>query len=260
MIEEKINGHSIMMFDNPEDMPVRRWVKYNKYMLVSGELGGSIEELVSTVKRIGILVNEDSETAITLLNNMVQSMYMINYESSPKLYAIAALVHSIDGKEYNDLTEEGLLKVVKLIEEWTLKDVNRIDDNVKKKVDESLGELFPALNSTSSSRRDEYMYLLLDRAKLQLNGIIEGVDNTNDIKNATVKIASFYKPKPITGEESADLQYERRFNRDCQILKERLNENINEMTVVGFYSAFEYLKEISQSKPRRGPEFEASLH
>ena len=48
---------------------------------------------------------------------MRQSMYMINSEISPKYLAFAALIHSIDGKEVTDLSDDGLKALLEEIKQ-----------------------------------------------------------------------------------------------------------------------------------------------
>ena len=52
MKEEKINGHRFEFYDSIEDLPIVRFHKYSKYMLVASGIGDSIADVDEHIERI----------------------------------------------------------------------------------------------------------------------------------------------------------------------------------------------------------------
>lgn len=250
MVTDKIAGHTVTYYDDPEDMPVKRWHKYNLYMMLSGDLGSSIDELSASVQRIGKLVKEKPDDAMILLNNMVISMYNIKNETTPRHYAIAALVKTINGKEYDDLTDEGLKIIVDMLQMENVSVLKEKAYNVKKKIDSVLNDYFPGMYQKSAGKEDEYFDLIVQRSMEVLKEVTEDIDNSEAIARIDAQIASFYRPRSYAGDKAADIVYDLNFRKDCQALKDHMGADADNMTVMEYLTAWEYLKAKSQKQKR----------
>lgn len=116
MIEKKHNSHTVELYDSIEDLPITRNHKFNKYLMMDAGLGSDMD---SVDKHIGelMVMNQKGDKAFVhnKLVNLRQNIYFIMQNVSPKMLAFAVLVKTIDGKEYNDISENGLQKVVDIL-------------------------------------------------------------------------------------------------------------------------------------------------
>lgn len=104
-----INKKTICVYDSIDEMPIANFQKYNKYLMIDSGIGSDVDDIDAHITKIAKYIkSKDEKKALLELQNMRQSMYMINSEISPKYLAFAALIHSIDGKEVTDLSDDGL--------------------------------------------------------------------------------------------------------------------------------------------------------
>lgn len=114
----QINNKVILVYDNTDDMPIVNFQKYNKYLLIDSGIGSDVDDIDSHIVKIAKYINAgDHKKALAELQNMRQNMYMVNCEISPKYMAFAALIHSVDGKEVTDLSDDGLKNLLQDIKE-----------------------------------------------------------------------------------------------------------------------------------------------
>ena len=108
----KINKHKIEIFDAIDEMPIQRFQKYNKYMLIDSGVGSDLQDILDHVERAKIYIKENPTMAVAELDNLRQAIYLVSEEMSPKYMAFAVLVNKIDGKPADDLSDVGLKKVL----------------------------------------------------------------------------------------------------------------------------------------------------
>ncbi len=114
----RINNKVILVYDNVDDMPIINFQKYNKYLLIDSGIGSDVDDIDSHIVKIAKYIKaDDRKKALAELQNMRQNMYMVNCEISPKYMAFAALIHSVDGKEVTDLSDDGLKNLLQDIKE-----------------------------------------------------------------------------------------------------------------------------------------------
>ena len=86
--------------------------------MIDSGIGSDVDDIDAHITNIAKYINtKDEKKALLELQNMRQSMYMINSEISPKYLAFAALIHSIDGKEVTDLSDDGLKALLEEIKQ-----------------------------------------------------------------------------------------------------------------------------------------------
>lgn len=111
-----LNKKIIKVYDSIDEMPIVNFQKYNKYLLIDSGVGSDADDIDSHIVKIAKFIKaNDNKKALQELQNMRQNMYMVNNEISPKYLAFAALIHSIDGKELTDLSDDGLKEVLNRI-------------------------------------------------------------------------------------------------------------------------------------------------
>ena len=120
-----------MMYADIEQLPAERFSKVNKFWMLHDELGGSFEDIDRLHITRLILAVEDPDKLKKILDNMRVLIHNIINEVNPESLAFACLVHSIDGKEVKDLSDENLKRVIKQLSDCGL------TEGVKKKVKKS---------------------------------------------------------------------------------------------------------------------------
>lgn len=236
-----INGKIIRVYDSIDEMPIINFQKYNKYLLIDSGIGSDADDIDAHIIRIAKFIKaNNSKKALQELQNMRQNIYMVNSEISPKYLAFAALIHSIDGKKVDDLSDDGLKKILK-----SLKDVkhSKIVDFLiwlKKKVANELETYFPG-DFISPKEKDVYDKLR-NRTLLVLDSILTSTDNSKQIEFIDMDMLNMYTPKVYAGCESVEIKYDKQFENTCLLISQKVNVDAKKMTVLQFYNAIENIK------------------
>ena len=245
MVTAKIGKHTVEMYDAIDELPIVRFHKYQKLLLIDAGVGSDIVAFDQrTEKMRRYLMDGKIDHAKQELENLRQSVFMIQNEISPKHRAFAVLVAKMDGRECNDLTDDALARLTRELNDAPEKELTAQLEAVKKKIDEELRIYFPALFGDSQVK--EYYDLLKKRTLVLLRNIIDGVerpDETPEIEKLTTALLTYSNPKTFTGSESAEIQFDRQFENLCLVLSEQLHVKPKEYTVLEFYNAFDFVQE-----------------
>jgi len=105
----EFNKHKIVIYSSIETLPIKRYQKFNKFLMIDNEVGSCFEDYdTRTLKTLEFLRKDLKEEAIQELENRRQAVYNSFEEYSPKNNAFAILVHSIDDKIYSNYSDEGI--------------------------------------------------------------------------------------------------------------------------------------------------------
>lgn len=246
-----IGKHKVEVYDSIDALPVLRFQAFNKMMLVDSGIGSDLNDWDAHAERvIRFIMSDDKESAIKEMNNLRQNIYLVQSGIAPRHMAFAALVKSIDGVEYDDLTTEGLAKVNAMLKEATDKEIAAETEAVKKKIDEELAVYFPSYQDSPKTK--EYHDMMRRRAILQCDRIIEDTDKYDaEIEQLTTKLLTFTKPECFEGKDSAEVQYDKQFENMCLIISKELNANAKQMTVLEYYNAFDFIKDMQKQKQQK---------
>lgn len=106
----------IKVYDSIDEMPIVNFQKYNKFLLIDSGIGSDADDIDAHIVKIAKFIkSKDDKKAFQELQNMRQNMHMVNNEISPKYLAFAALIHSINGKEVKDLSDDNLKSIISSI-------------------------------------------------------------------------------------------------------------------------------------------------
>ena len=136
MINIEIGKHTFEFWtDLEEEISINRYIKWFQYLIMDSTFNEGVRGIVKSDERFfNLLRQEKIDDAINqrkhsgmAINNMLNGLYS-------KSLALACIVKSIDGKAQNDLSEEGLQKVSKQINESDISkaELDIIFDDVKK--------------------------------------------------------------------------------------------------------------------------------
>lgn len=127
-------GHKIEIYDAIDELPIKRFHKFNKYLLVDAGVGSDLNDINEKIGRISIYVEkQDKVNARIELDNLRQALYLTAQETNLKHLAFMVLIKSVDGKEVTDLSDEGVRNLQKYFEEQPLNIFTRLLQSVKKK-------------------------------------------------------------------------------------------------------------------------------
>lgn len=244
-----INKKIVRVYDSIDEMPIVNFQKYNKYLLIDSGIGSDADDIDAHIVKIAKFIKaNNNKKALQELQNMRQNMYMVNNEISPKYLAFAALIHSIDGKEVNDLSDDGLKKLLQ-----DLKDIkhSKVIDFLlwlKKKVTSELETYFPGdfVNPKEKEAYDK----LKNRTLLVLDSIINDTDNTEQIELIDTLMLNMHTPKVFIGSESVEVKYDKQFESTCLLIAQKTNMDARKMTVLQFYNAIDNIKAQAEAEAK----------
>lgn len=240
MIVKKIGKHEIKLYDSIDDMPIINFQKYNKFLLIDSGVGSDLEDIDLHITKIANYIQNDRSLAIQELQNMRQAMYFVNQEISPRFMAFTALIYEIDGERLTDLTDDNLKAILTKLTEVKRGWLEKILDEIKKKVNTELETFFPAI--FDNAKEKEAYDKLKHRTNLVLDSIINEKNNAKEIRDVDSFLLNLSKPKPFYGSKSAEVQYSKQFENTCISITQRLNINAKALTVFEFYTTLEQLK------------------
>lgn len=244
-----INKKIVRVYDSIDEMPIVNFQKYNKYLLIDSGIGSDADDIDAHIVKIAKFIKaNNNKKALQELQNMRQNMYMVNNEISPKYLAFAALIHSIDGKEVNDLSDDGLKKLLQ-----DLKDIkhSKVIDFLlwlKKKVTSELETYFPGdfVNPKEKEAYDK----LKNRILLVLDSIINDTDNTEQIELIDTMMLNIHTPKVFVGSESVEVKYDKQFESTCLLIAQKTSMDARKMTVLQFYNAIDNIKAQAEAESK----------
>ena len=238
----------VKLFDSIDELPIVNYQKYNKCLLLDSGIGSDIEALGKHIAGISQLLGKgETEKATKELQNYYQSLLMIANEVSPKHLAFAALIHSIDGKTVEDLTDDALsdrLKELKAIKHST---VVKVLNWIKKKLDSELEVYFPEdflANAKEKGRFDK----IIRRTNLMLDEVINDTDHQAEIDEIDNYLFSLYNPQVFLGKESAEVKSDKQFETACMLISQETGMNAKKMKVLEFYNTLSNIQKQSEAK------------
>lgn len=251
MREIKLNKKKVLLYDSIEELPITRFHKYNKMILVDAGIGSDLAGLDRLIERVARYVKKnDLKNAEAELENMRQNVYFIQNNISPRYLAFAALVKSVDGVSCDDLSDDGLQKIVNMLSDENHKEVTEHLDSVKKKIDSELREYFPVFFESSSVK--EYYDMLKRRTTLILNKITgKEKAGSDEIEKITDDLILFNVPTKFTGKDGFEVNHDKQFEKTCLLMSENLHTDPKKFTVLAYYNALEYLKELAKKQNKK---------
>jgi len=131
----------VIFFDSIEEMPHRRYMKFNKEMMRANEVGNTVADMMKRVDRaMSFIGAKENDKAMKELSNAKMSYSYAQNELAPKGLALAAMVKSVNGVEMNDITTSGLQSTLAFLQDVgiTKKELDDTSGSIKKKLRGSL--------------------------------------------------------------------------------------------------------------------------
>lgn len=245
MVTAKIGKHTVEFYNTIEELPIVRFHKYQKLLLVDAGIGSDIAAFDQRIEKTRrFLMAGKPEQAQQELENMRQCVFLIQSGVNPKHRAFAALVTKIDGQDCTDIGDDALAAITEKLNDVPESELTAQLEAVKKKIDGELTLYFPALFNDSDVK--EYYDILRKRTLEILNGIVAGVDDpagAEIVDKLTTALITYSHPKMFTGSDGVEIQFDRQFENLCLVLSEQLHVEPKKYSVLEFYNAFDFVKE-----------------
>ena len=244
MKEVELAGHKVRLYDSIDELPIVRFHKYNRFLLVDAGIGSDISDYDAHVERVIAYVRRgEKENFAKEFDNMRQNLFLIMSECSPKFLSFACLVESIDGQPQNDLSQEGLQKVLDLLGEASKRDVTEVLNSVKKKIDEELALYFPTLFDDVRTR--EYYDEVKRLTTMLLLQLSDGFDNERKsvIDGIKEHLLLFTKPKVFSGRDGLEVVHDKEFATMCLLITKETGTEAKQMNVLEYYNAYDYIRQ-----------------
>ena len=242
MVTVEIGKHTVEMYDAIDELPIVRFHRYQKLLLVDSGIGSDLDAFDQRIEKTRrYMMAEKYEQAQTELNNLRQCVFLIQGGINVRHMAFAVMVSKVDGKPCEDISDDGLRKVLQMLSDVPEKEVTARLEAVKKKIDGELLLYFPKMFNDSSVK--EYFDLLRKRTLAVLDAIIAGdvPSISREVEQLTTQLVTYSNPKVFSGSEGVEIQFDRQFENLCLILSEQLHVKPKEYTVMEFYNAFEFV-------------------
>lgn len=248
MRDIRVNGHRIRMYDDIETLPVVRFHKYNKMLLLDAGIGSDLSDFAAHVQRAKHFARKGDDNALTELDNLLQNVMLIQQELSPRHLAFAVLVAEVDGVACGDLSDEGLRRTLERVQEISNAELTAELQSAKKKIDGELTAYFPEMFDSPEAK--EYGDNVARRAELILQEITGGVDNSGKIAAITGRMMDASRPKRFGADGNAEVAHDKSFGSMCLLMSQELHADAKKMTVLEFYTANEYLERLSKERKK----------
>ena len=252
MKEVKIGTHKVELYESIEDLPVTRYHRFNKFMLIDAGIGSDLTSLDTRIaKAIAFINAKDNQSAIIELYNLRQGVFLMQGEITPRHLAFAALVKSIDGVDRNDFSESGIKETLNLLQDCPVKEMDKQIDEIKKKLDSEIEAYVPSL--LESSRVKEYYDKLRDKAVAVCEAYLQGrkPDEDPEVRKITNELLIFSKPSTFFGESNEEIRQDKDFEYACLTISQHLHSDAKNFTTLEYYNALNYIKDMSKEHERR---------
>lgn len=239
----KLKKHEVVLYDSIDELPIKRFHAYNRMLLVDAGIGSDIADFDHHVERIvRYHTKGDKENFAKEFENLRQNVYLIMNQQSPEHLSFACLVAKVDGKECNDLSADGLQRVLDLIGDVSRGEVTEAMASVKKKIDDELSLYFPALFDDVRTR--EYYDIVKRMTVNMLERVTDGDSKERREKAEALReqLLLFSKPRQFSGTKGVEVQHDKEFESMCLVISKETGVEAKNMNVMEFYNAYEYIK------------------
>lgn len=237
-----LGTHKVVMYDSIEELPIVRFQKYNKMLMLDAGLGSDVSALDGHLARVSEYIKaNDLANASAEIDNLRQTLYNVQNGLTPHFLSLIPLMAEVDGQAVDDLSDDGLKAVYERLKDVTFGRYEEAAREVKKKIEEEFKAYFNQGSESATSK--EYYELMRRRALLMLDEIADGRDRAEEIREIESQMVRIDKPRVFQGLTNAEVLYDKNFVGCCIAIAQNLNMDAKRMTVLEYYRALEVLEE-----------------
>lgn len=227
--------HTIEIYDDIEDLPVERYIKYQKNQLISNEVGADITDFDRLLQKLIQFINTGHKNkSLIEVNNLRNLFYNVSNEIDVESDAFSCLVKSINDHEYGH-SESEITRITGKLRRigFTRRMIKGID--VKKKINDQLKYHFPGMMDIDYDTFGAMKRKLIE----QCNMIITGRSDMYDTANK--RLSDLIQAVRFGGEDSAERFYEKKMNKLLAFV--RSQTGIEAMSAYTFFITIENLRD-----------------
>ena len=237
-----LGSHKVTLYESIEELPIVRFQKYNKMLMLDAGLGSDLTALDTHLARVSEFIkNNELQDAAGEIDNLRQTLFNVQNGLTPHFMSLIPLMAEVDGEPLTDLSDENIQAVYDRLKDVTLKAYEDAASEVKKKIEEELKAYFQQGGESAASK--EYYELMRRRALLMLEEIEKGSDLSELIHELESQMVRLDKPRIFQGVRNAEVLYDKNFVGCCIAIAQNLNLDARKMTVLEYYRAIEVLEE-----------------
>ena len=236
----KINGHKLEVYNDISELPVERFHQHSRYSLIASGIGDTIQDIDKHIEAINSLMAIDAAKAQQELLNLRQNLILVLQGRDFRHKAFLFLVKSIDGKPWEDYSDDGIEEMYNLLNGESVAAFKGALSDVICEIDDQMQRYFPEMFDDSKDKN--LCDLVRKRAMLQIDVIRNGADHKKEIDELSTKIWEKYEPKSFENDK-AIVDFDRQFENMCLILSKEFQGGVKGYTVMEFYSAYNLLQE-----------------
>ena len=245
-----LGTHKVVMYDSIEELPIVRFQKYNKMLMLDAGLGSDLTALDAHLARVGEFIKAgETDNAAREIDNLRQTLFNVQNGLTPHFMSLIPLMAEVDGEPLTDLSDENIQRVYDTLKDVTMKAYEGAASEVKKKIEEELKAYFNQGGESAASK--EYYELMRRRALLMLDEIGDGRDRSEEIRAIESQMVRSDKPRVFQGERNVEVLYDKNFVGCCIAIAQNLNMDAKAMTVLEYYRAIEVLEEQQKELKRK---------
>ena len=129
-----IKRHIVVLYDSIENMPIFLFSRMQKYQMIENNIGSNIGDFDKHFEAtIEFLKHDKTDKAIRELANLRHLFWHGLNEVDPSHLSFCCMVHSINGEEIQDYSEDALEKMRKKLSDIGLTQKLLAEQAVKKK-------------------------------------------------------------------------------------------------------------------------------
>ena len=237
-----LGQHKVTMYESIEELPIERFQKYNKMLMIDAGLGSDLTALDAHLAKVSEFIKAgELNNAATEMDNLRQTLFNVQNGQTPHFLSLIPLMAEIDGEPLTDISDENLQAVYERLKDVTFGQYEQTATEVKKKIEAELKAYFNQGGESAASK--EYYELMRRRALLMCDEIADGRDRSEEIRAIESQMVRSDKPREFQGLKNAEVLYDKNFVGCCIAIAQNLNMDAKRMTVLEYYRAIEVLEE-----------------
>lgn len=151
-----IKNHKLNIYDDIMEMPVVRYNKYQKYMVLAAGVGNDIPAVLQKISSMQQMVGNEKQ--VKKLNAefvaLKNALSFIDGGIDPSSLAFACLVHDIDGRECDVISEDSIESTSNEIAAITTKsELMMAISGIKKKSMRHSKRIFPTRTDNKATKK-----------------------------------------------------------------------------------------------------------
>jgi hypothetical protein len=233
----------VMLYDDIEQMPIERFNRLSKYWMLSDSIGSSFTDIDNNhLAKLYLLRNDPVKIKKEIDNLRILIHNVINDVNINDL-AFACMVYSVNDKEVDDCSDEGLKRLLK---ELSAKGLT--EETVKKKREECQKRIYADLE-TYFPEIFQSVLTVAFWAKMKEKGlkyaeeITTGKDLHEEIEKMDDHIVRFIDIKSFSGKENEELRIDKYFEKNCILLTSLSNQPVKELSTKEYFALIQHYNE-----------------